>query len=380
MDARIPDLALMNRLATSAPAAPKAGDKLADTARQFEALFVEQMLKTMRESSLGEGDALFPGQSGLFREMHDREVVKSASQGAGFGLAPLIERSLRQQQAALEGRSDEQALPVHIAQPGRAYSLEGYARLLPAQRIDREAALHQVGGRGEGAASGSASSAPRSDAVQAAPTRESRPLERPAAAKPPGVAAVSAGKSTPEQFVERIWPYAQRAAQALGVDPRMLVAQAALETGWGRHVPAARDGEAGHNLFGIKAGRGWSGERASHLTQEFRNGRMQSERAEFRTYDSIEQSFSDYVALLRGSPRYAPALAVAADSRAYASALQRAGYATDPQYAQKLTSIAHGPRLNRALEALAANGSDLRAPVLAQNLQGAADSALGLRG
>ena len=82
MDARIPDLALMNRLATSAPAAPKAGDKLADTARQFEALFVEQMLKTMRESSLGEGDALFPGQSGLFREMHDREVVKSAYRAA----------------------------------------------------------------------------------------------------------------------------------------------------------------------------------------------------------------------------------------------------------------------------------------------------------
>ncbi|MFY8135476.1 MAG: flagellar assembly peptidoglycan hydrolase FlgJ, partial [Aquimonas sp.] len=310
MDARIPDLALMNRLATLAPAAPKAGDKLADTARQFEALFVEQMLKTMRESSLGEGDALFPGQSGLFREMHDREVVKSASQGAGFGLAPLIERSLRQQQAALEGRGAEDVLPVHVAQPGRAYSLDGYARLLPAQRIDREATLRPHGGRTEGAAA----PAPRDDAVQATPARESRALERPPVAKPPGVAAVGSGKSTPEQFVERIWPYAQRAAEALGVDPRMLVAQAALETGWGRHVPAASDGEAGHNLFGIKAGRGWSGERAAHLTQEFRDGRMQTERAEFRTYDSIEQSFSDYVALLRGSPRYAPALAVAADS------------------------------------------------------------------
>lgn len=376
MESRIPDLALMNRLATSAPAAPKAGDKLADTARQFEALFVEQMLKTMRESSLGEGDALFPGQSGLFREMHDREVVKSASQGAGFGLAPLIERSLRQQQAALEGRSAEDAPALHVAQPGRAYSLDGYARLLPAQRIDREANLRHVGGRVEGAAM----PAPRIEAGQVAPAREPRTPERPTVAKPPGVAAVGSGKSTPEQFVERIWPYAQRAAEALGVDPRMLVAQAALETGWGRHVPAASDGEAGHNLFGIKAGRGWSGERAAHLTQEFRDGRMQTERAEFRTYDSIEQSFSDYVALLRGSPRYAPALAAAADSRAYASALQRAGYATDPQYAQKLTAIAHGPRLNRALEALAMNGPAAGAPVLAQNLQGGPGPALGLRG
>lgn len=378
MESRIPDLALMNRLATSAPAAPKAGDKVADTARQFEALFVEQMLKTMRESSLGEGDALFPGQSALFREMHDREVVKSASQGQGFGLAPLIERSLRQQQAALEGRpAESDALPLQ-ARAGQAYSLEGYARVMPAQRFDRDS-----GTRAD------ASSAPvlRVPAQPLAPER-SQPRAAETTMQPRLPASASAAiegsaagtKSTPEQFVERIWPYAQRAAQALGVDPRMLVAQAALETGWGRHVPAAGDGEAGHNLFGIKAGRSWSGERASHLTQEFRDGRMQAERAEFRTYDSVEQSFSDYVALLRGSSRYAPALAAAGNNQAFASALQRAGYATDPQYAQKLTAIAHGPRLNRAIEALAANGSGLDTPALAQNLQSSTDPALGLRG
>ncbi len=373
MESRIPDLALMNRLATSAPAAPKAGDKLADTARQFEALFVEQMLKTMRESSLGDADALFPGQSGLFREMHDREVVKSASQGAGFGLAPLIERSLRQQQAALEGRPAE-AAPLSLqARPGQAYSLEGYARVMPAQRFDREHGLRFD----------AQPQPPRAEPVRPQPKRgaETQPHAGPVAREATAVAGAREGaKSTPEQFVERIWPYAQRAAQALGVDPRMLVAQAALETGWGRHVPAARDGEAGNNLFGIKAGRSWSGERASHLTQEFREGRMQAERAEFRTYDSVEQSFSDYVALLRGSPRYASALQVAGNNQAYASALQRAGYATDPQYAQKLTAIAHGPRLNRAIEALAANGSALGAPALAQNLQGSTDPALGLRG
>lgn len=362
MESRIPDLALMNRLATSAPAAPKPGDKVADTARQFEALFVEQMLKTMRESSLGEGDALFPGQSALFREMHDREVVKSASQGQGFGLAPLIERSLRQQQAALEGRPAEPGdLPLQV-RAGQAYSLEGYARVMPAQRFDRD-----LGARVDA----SPPVAPRPEPKRSPPTRDSeaavpptpRSLE-PAAAPGERVGA----KSTPEQFVERIWPYAQRAAQALGVDPRMLVAQAALETGWGRHVPAARDGDAGNNLFGIKAGRSWNGERASHLTQEFRDGRMQPERAEFRTYDSVEQSFSDYVALLRGSPRYAPALQAAGNNQAYASALQRAGYATDPQYAAKLTAIAHGPRLNRALADLQAS-TVASAPALAQNLQ-----------
>lgn len=367
MDARIPDLALMNQLATRVPAAPKAGDQVADTARQFEALFVEQMLKTMRESSIGDGDALFPGQSGLFREMHDREVVKSASQGQGFGLAPLIERSLRQQQAALEGRAgDADTKPVQV-RAGRAYSLEGYARVMPAQRFERD--LGQRVDRSP--------PPPRTEPAQAPVRRSHEPAIQTGAPARESAAAVrdrAGTKSTPEQFVERVWPYAQRAARMLGVDPRMLVAQAALETGWGRHVPAARDGDAGNNLFGIKAGRSWSGERANHLTREFRDGRMQTERADFRTYDSVEQSFSDYVALLRGSPRYAPALAAAGDNRAYASALQNAGYATDPQYAAKLTAIAHGPRLNRALADLQTSTA-ASAPALAQNLQGSPGAA-----
>ncbi len=362
MESRIPDLALMNRLATSAPAAPKPGDKVADTARQFEALFVEQMLKTMRESSIGDGDALFPGQSALFREMHDREVVKSASQGQGFGLAPLIERSLRQQQAALEGHPVEPGdLPLQV-RAGQAYSLEGYARVMPAQRFDRDRGVR---------VDAPPPVAPRPELKPSEPTRDTEAVvpPTPRSLEPAAAAGERAGaKSTPEQFVERIWPYAQRAAQALGVDPRMLVAQAALETGWGRHVPAAKDGDAGNNLFGIKASRGWSGERASHMTQEFRDGRMQAERAEFRTYDSVEQSFSDYVALLRGSSRYAPALAAAGNNQAYASALQSAGYATDPQYAAKLTAIAHGPRLNRALADLQAS-TVASASALAQNLQ-----------
>lgn len=380
MDARIPDLALMHRLAVSAPANPApsrvgersaAGrDEVADTARQFEALFVEQILKTMRKASLGDGDALFPGQAGLFREMQDRELVKSASQGAGFGLAPLIERSLRQQQAALEGRSADAAEPLSLqAGPARAFPLEGYARLIPAQTVDRAASAPAnpavAGGRVARSDPAPAQAASVAGAAQTLPAL-SRVKSAPASASAsPEVGGTAA---TPEAFIERVWPYAQRAAAALGVDPRMLVAQAALETGWGRHMPRAADGSAGHNLFGIKAGRGWQGERSSHLTQEFRDGRMQTERADFRRYDSIEQSFADYVNLLRGSPRYAPALAAAGNNHAYASALQRAGYATDPQYATKLTAIAHGPRLNRALAALSPTPAADNT-LLAQNLQ-----------
>jgi peptidoglycan hydrolase FlgJ len=367
MDPRIPDLALMNRLATGAPKAPKQGDDIAETARQFEALFVEQMLKTMRESAGGE--ALFPGQSSMFREMHDRELVANASRGQGFGLAPLIEQSLRQQQARLEGA------PVAAAQvTARAFPLDGYARLLPAQRIGREPvadesptapAASDLQRKGNAPSPERGTGSPPPVSTQPAGPRDSR-------LSPPAVAAGGAsGASTPESFIERIWPHAQRAAAALGLDPRMLVAQAALETGWGKHIPSARDGEAGNNLFGIKAGRGWQGERAVHQTQEFVDGRMQSERAEFRTYQSIAESFEDFVGLLRGSARYAPALAQAGNNHAFAQALQRAGYATDPQYAAKITAIAHGPRLNRALAALGTPVEDAPLPGtrLAQNLQ-----------
>jgi len=383
MKAAIPDLAMMNRLAVSAPAfAPKAAapDQAADTARQFEALFVEQMLKTMRESSIGD-DAMFPGQAGLFREMHDREVVKSASSGQGFGLAPMIERSLRMQQSALEGDLQPLALP---SAPGKSFPLDGYARLLPAQRLERAASAADASGavtpalHGKHAAAPLAPTAPepapRSVETQAEPPRSSETRAAAAAAASDRVSSATP-KSTPEQFIERVWPHAQRAAAALGVDPRMLVAQAALETGWGKHVPRAADGGAGNNLFGIKAGRSWQGERANHLTQEFRDGRLQPERADFRSYDSVASSFQDYVELVRGNQRYAPALAAAGNNHAYASALQRAGYATDPQYAAKLTSIAHGPRLNRAIAAL---GPDPAAPgaagsLLAQNLQAKPD-------
>ncbi|MCG6117727.1 MAG: flagellar assembly peptidoglycan hydrolase FlgJ [Aquimonas sp.] len=357
-----PDIELFNRLATTAPARPRVepgtADATADVARQFEALFVEQMLKTMRESAGGE--ALFPGQSGMFREMHDRELVKSITGGQGFGLAPQIERSLRQQQAALEAGTE----PVRdLSRQPPGLPLDGYTRLLPAQRIPAE-------GGARPAAAILETRGPAREAGAGEPRKALPTSARPAAEAERAQSSARAGRlaDTPEDFVRKVWPYAERAAEALGVDPRMLVAQAALETGWGRHVPAATDGRSGHNLFGIKAGRSWGGERGSHLTREFVDGRMQVERAEFRRYDSVAQSFQDYVGLLRGSARYAPALAVAGDSRAFAQALQNAGYATDPAYADKLTAIAHGPRLNRALAALAPPSAPA-GTLLAQNLQ-----------
>jgi flagellar protein FlgJ len=143
---------------------------------------------------------------------------------------------------------------------------------------------------------------------------------------------------SPEEFVSSLLPLATDIATELGVDPKVLLAQAALETGWGKHI--IKDGsESTNNLFNIKADKRWDGDRAQVNTLEYRDGLAQQEKAQFRSYDSYEQSFRDYADFLKNSPRYQQALEVAADPRQYLQQLQAAGYATDPAYADKITTI-----------------------------------------
>ena len=145
--------------------------------------------------------------------------------------------------------------------------------------------------------------------------------------------------ATQTEFVRRMLPSAIAAGRALGVDPSTLLAQAALETGWGQSLPGAGAGRSSNNLFGIKAGASWRGSAVGASTQEFVDGAAQRQAANFRAYDSLEASFADYVALLKGNPRYAGALDTGSDTKAFAAAVQRAGYATDPRYADKLVAV-----------------------------------------
>jgi len=153
---------------------------------------------------------------------------------------------------------------------------------------------------------------------------------------------------TPESFVSQIWHHAQHAARELGVNVRALIAQAALETGWGKHAIKREDGGNAHNLFGIKA-TGWKGERANTRTHEYRKGVRQGENADFRAYSSVAESFADYVRMLKSHPRYQKALRSGDNVHGFASALQKAGYATDPSYAEKINAIANGPVLKQIL-------------------------------
>jgi flagellar protein FlgJ len=181
-------------------------------------------------------------------------------------------------------------------------------------------------------------------------------FKAPPAAAPAAAAAAPAGAVSPAQtgsFVNRIWSHAVDAARSIGVPPQFMVGQAALESGWGRHEIRNADGSATHNLFGIKAGRGWNGPVVEKTTTEYVNGVAQKTTAKFRAYSSYGEAFRDYANLLRSNPRYNNALAQGQDARGFARGLQQGGYATDPAYADKLVRVINGNTLRQSLAATA---------------------------
>jgi flagellar protein FlgJ len=172
------------------------------------------------------------------------------------------------------------------------------------------------------------------------------------AGAPPTAAASPAQQS---DFIRAMTPLAEAAGRRLGVDPETVIAHAALESGWGRHVPAA-DGQSSFNYFGIKAQRGWNGAAQNATTTEFDAGSARRVAADFRGYDSAAAGVDDYAGLLAGSPRYAAALNTGSDVAAFASALRRGGYATDPDYVRKLVAIAATVKELQARQGLKSSG------------------------
>jgi flagellar protein FlgJ len=150
-------------------------------------------------------------------------------------------------------------------------------------------------------------------------------------------------------FVNQILPTIRNAAQALGVNPLGLLAQAALETGWGKRMARTADGATSLNLFGIKADENWDGARATASTVEYSGGVATQRHAAFRVYGTLEESVKDFVNLLKNSPRYHQVVAAGQDAQAYVNSIGRSGYATDPDYSRKLNEILHGSTLRAAL-------------------------------
>jgi flagellar protein FlgJ len=280
-------------------------------AQQFESMFTRMMLKSMRDT-VGTDPLFGSDQEKMYQGMYDDQLALQLSKGRGLGLADMLVRQLQR-----------------LGVPGAGPAASG--------------ASGGVTGLKAPAASGVGKSAP--------PT---------------------ASTATQQKFIQGLWPQAQEAGQQLGVDPSNLLAQAALETNWGRSLPHDASGHSSNNLFGVKATGSWTGPSVQAQTTEVSAQSSTSEMAPFRSYADATQSFQDYVSLLRNNPRYAAALNTGTDARAFATGLQRGGYATDPDYARKVSAVAnnisgHLAMTLRGLTALK-SGADLPTTVTTSTL------------
>jgi flagellar protein FlgJ len=250
---------------------PNSPEAISAVAKQVEALFLQMMLKSMRDATSAEETS--SNEMGMYQDMFDKQVALSISQHTDLGIGRLLKRQLAGKPAA---------------------------------------------------------AAPKSTS---------------------GVPTASDSAPTPTEFVHRMLPPIRRAASALGVDPVGMLAQAALETGWGQRMPRNADGSLSHNMFGIKAGDEWAGGRASADTMEVANGVATPRRTTFRAYGSIEESVNDFASLLKNSPRYRDVIAAGGNAGAYIASMGKSGYATDPEYANKLNQILRSDTLQSALAA-----------------------------
>ncbi len=296
-----------------------------EAARQFEALFVQMMLKSMRDANAVLGEE----RDTTYEEMFDKQISMEMTKGKGLGMADMMLRQLGGAEPAAPATPEPLALLLQrIPAVGRA-SLptlpEGMAPEL---------------------------TMPDSSNLQLPiPVLPSQPLP----AQPITSASTSRSDFRPgsrEDFVREIWPLAVRAGEKLGVSPKAIVAQAALETGWGSRQIRDDAGVSGNNLFGIKADSRWTGERVTVTTLEYEGGLPKPQRAPFRAYPDLASGFEDYVRFLQTNPRYSDALRAGGNAEAYAERLQSAGYATDPRYAEKIRSIIGSPALSPAAPAL----------------------------
>ncbi|ENJ5959588.1 flagellar assembly peptidoglycan hydrolase FlgJ [Vibrio parahaemolyticus] len=291
----IHDISSLDSLRQKAVKEGKDGEQeaLHAAARQFESIFTSMMLKSMREANEGfESNIMNSQNEKFYRQMLDEQMASELSANGSMGLADMIVAQLT------AGQGNDKS---ETAMRDAANSAVEYRRVDPKKAREIEKRLIESG-------------------------ELSRTSHTPAKF------------DSPESFVNSMKPYAEKAAKALGVEPSLLLAQAALETGWGQKVVQNARGSS-NNLFNIKADRSWQGDKVITQTLEFHDNTPVKETAAFRSYSNYQDSFNDYVRFLNDNPRYETALQQRGDSESFIRGIHRAGYATDPTYADKVLQV-----------------------------------------
>lgn len=347
-------------------------------AKHFESIFVSMMVKSMRDANkvFSEGNMLQSSETEFYQQMFDSQLAVSLSTGRGIGLAEVIKRQLSKepgvpsidipaQGLSLQGQSRQASDSIDDR---KFFSLENYVRL-PFVTPQKAEELEKT----VGSIDDLIAKLPADKLVQQTVPDKSSSIDSLSVENGLAVVSADAQKQTklpstfegPEDFIASLYPFAKEVESKTGIDARLMLAQSALETGWGKHPILKQDGSPSFNLFGIKANSAWQGDEAKITTTEFRGGLAMKEKASFRAYTSYEDSFHDYAQFLRTNGRYQDALAMSDQPKEFAKELQAAGYATDPNYAEKIGSI-----VDRYFEGLDAGQGNITSKAINQTSDG----------
>ncbi|MBQ4831801.1 flagellar assembly peptidoglycan hydrolase FlgJ [Pseudoalteromonas sp. MMG010] len=281
---------------------------LKKAAAQFESIFTQMLFKSMRQANEAFEDEDNPLNSSsvkFFEDMHDQQMSTELSSNGSLGLADLIVQQL--------------------SPDGEKYQLASVFR------TGNDIASSQMINNNNNNTNEAAEN--KREAVDSLANSDNQQSD------------VTSSFNTTKEFVSHVWEHAKEAAQKIGLNPAVMVAQAALETGWGKHVINKSDGSSSNNLFNIKSDSRWEGDKASKVTVEFENGTAVKKQASFRAYESIKDSVNDFVDFLTQNPRYEQALQTTHQPEQFLDELQKAGYATDPNYANKIKSVLNSAEL-----------------------------------
>lgn len=318
------------------------GEALRKVAEQFESMFVKMMMKSMRDANkvFQEDSIMHSPQEDFYQQMYDDQLSVSLTGKQGMGLADVIYRQLNQEYGDPEGRKEVKWQPLDDRRKNFSHAID--FNQIEKKNTQLKPKKEQTGFEIDASFVNKAEK-------DTAPAKQVDKLQT---------------FASPEAFIETLYPAAQKVAKEMGVSPQAIVSQAALETGWGKFVIHGENSqgeqENSFNFFGIKADSRWSGEKVSVTTHEYRDGQRVTEKADFRSYPSIEAGLKDYADFLQAQ-RYDKAMAAGTDIEQYAKELQQAGYATDPKYAQKITRIANSELMQQTLNttSLAQNSEEV---------------------
>ncbi|MBB1318183.1 flagellar assembly peptidoglycan hydrolase FlgJ [Shewanella sp. SR43-4] len=328
---------------------------LKEAAKQFEGIFIQMLMKSMRDANAAfkSDNPMNSETTAFFEQMRDQQMSVDLSNKGMLGLAEMMVQQLDPENSpitpasVLRGNSDYKVNPSMFVAPATELDKDTLDAIAPKDQI---AASHSVIDHAQSMQPMSAKlsrvlSGDQLDSVlrgeqltsQALQMGKSLPPVDTPMAKSKGIAVSQF--TSPEHFISVLYPHAEKAAKSLGTSAEVLIAQSALETGWGQKVVRRNDGTMSNNLFNIKADKRWQGDKTSVNTLEFEKGIAVQQKADFRMYDNLEQSFNDFVSFISQGDRYQDARKVAAEPTQFIKALQKAGYATDPQYANKVINV-----------------------------------------